>query len=148
VPTPAWRLRPTTEDDRGFLFALHRETLREYVDAVWGWDEDDQRRRFDEGFDPGQMQIIVEDAADIGYVRVLHRPDELFLAAIELAPTWQNRGIGSAIVRSLLDDARCEGKPLGLGVLRSNPRALRLYERLGLVVVEEADTHFRMRSHE
>ena len=37
-----WTLRPASAHDRDFLFDLHRATMKEYVDATWGWNDDEQ----------------------------------------------------------------------------------------------------------
>ena len=58
---------------------------------------------------------------------------------VSVAPAVQRRGIGAALIRSLLDEASVAGKRVHLDVLRANP-ARRLYERLGFRVVAE-DTH-------
>jgi GNAT superfamily N-acetyltransferase len=49
-------------------------------------------------------------------------------------PEMRGRGIGTALIRSAEDRARERGfQWLGLGVADGNPRAARLYERLGYV---------------
>jgi len=35
-----WSLRPAKASDYDFLVALHEATMREYVEQVWGWDDD------------------------------------------------------------------------------------------------------------
>ena len=35
-----FELRPATESDRDWLFALHQATMRESIAAIWGWDEE------------------------------------------------------------------------------------------------------------
>ena len=69
--------------------------------------------------------------------------DEIRLFRVFLLPSVQNRGIGTRLVRDLLDEAAAAGLPLRLRVLRVNP-ARRLYERLGFVLSGETETHFTM----
>jgi len=143
--SPAWSLRPATVADRDFLFEINRRTMREYVEAVWGWDDAFQARFFDEHFDPGgNRQIIQADRRDIGMVEVWDRPRDLLLASIRVLPEWQGRGIGSSILRWLLGRSARAGKPVALRVLKVNERARRLYEREGFRTVDETETHLRM----
>lgn len=62
---------------------------------------------------------------------------EIF-ANVAVAETWQEQGIGSALLQRQIDLARQKGrKRCRLNVAVSNPGAQRLYERLGFRVVEE-----------
>ena len=142
MPATALRLRPATEADRAFLWHLHRDTMRPYVEQTWGWEEADQRRRFDEQFQPDRKQIVLAQGKPVGMIDVEYRAQEVFLAVVELAPTWQGRGLGTRLVRSVIDNAG--DLPVSLRVLKANP-ARRLYERLGFTVVGETTTHYHMR---
>ncbi len=55
------------------------------------------------------------------------------------------RKIGSQLIKQELSKARGLGKPLRLRVLRES-RAIALYERRGLVMCAETDTHTWMES--
>lgn len=117
----------------------------EYVDAVWGWDDDFQARFFDEHFDVSSNRHVIEVSDEgIGTVEIWDEPARLVLASIRVAPEWQGRGVGTAIIRSVLSRGAAERKPVALQVLKVNPRAKQLYEREGFRVVEETPTHFRM----
>jgi len=140
----AYTLRPATLADFDFLFALHSAAMRAYIEPIWGWHEDWQLDYFREKFDSRQRQIIQVEGQDVGVLVVEHRPDELYLGLIELLPGFQGRGIGTAIVHELIDQARADGLPLGLHVLRTNTPARKLYERLGLRVVAEETNRYRM----
>jgi ribosomal protein S18 acetylase RimI-like enzyme len=118
--------------------------MRDYVDQTWGWDDAWQRRRFDENFDPLPLQIIEKDGESIGYVSVRRPSDEIFLAAIEIAPQHQKQGIGSQLVRELLDEADRSRLAVRLLVLKVNP-VRRLYERLGFQCRDETPTHYVMK---
>lgn len=140
----AYTLRPATPADFDFLFALHRAAMRAYIEPIWGWHEDWQLEYFREKYDTRQRQIIQVEGQDVGVLVVEQRADELYLGLIELLPDFQGQGIGAAIIRELIAQARAKGRPLGLHVLRTNAPARRLYERLGLRVVAEEPNRYRM----
>lgn len=140
----SYTLRPATAADYNFLFALHRAAMRAAIETIWGWHEEWQQEYFREKFDPQRRQIIQVEGRDAGVLVVERRPDELYLGLIELLPEFQGHGVGTAILRALIDQARAEGLPLTLHVLRSNGQARRLYERLGLRVVAEEGDRQRM----
>ena len=58
------------------------------------------------------------------------------LDSVAVAPGWQGRGIGSALIEFGLEQARGAAMVLETGT----PRNVPLYERLGFHVVEEADS--------
>jgi ribosomal protein S18 acetylase RimI-like enzyme len=141
----SWSLRPARADDYDFLIALHEATMREYVDRVWGWDDEEQERILRSRFRPEGWQIVQSENQDIGMLVVEDEPGGIRIAEIELLPAWQERGIGSAIIRWLMGKAARTGKPLTLRVLRVNERARALYVRLGFRPYKEIETHVYLR---
>jgi ribosomal protein S18 acetylase RimI-like enzyme len=146
MPLPDWSVRAATAADRDFLYELNRAAFRTYVDATWGWDEDQQVALFDERFDPSRRRIVQSGDTDVGELVVDERPDVIYHARIALLPEWQGRGIGTAIVASLLTKAAVAGKAVVLEVLHANPRAARLYEELGFQPTGRTETHLHMRA--
>ncbi|QPP09208.1 GNAT family N-acetyltransferase [Streptomyces bathyalis] len=125
-------LRLVTTADEERCFELHEAAMRPYVEQIWGWDQEAQRAFHAHAFSPDRWQIVTCDGQDAGMLHVEHRPAEIYLSRIELHPDHQGRGIGSRLIRTLLDQARREGKDLTLDVLAINQRARALYLRLGL----------------
>jgi GNAT superfamily N-acetyltransferase len=142
-----YALRQALAADARFLYALNRQTMRDYVCRTWGgWNEKFQAKYFAEQFDAAANQLIVVDDQPIGVLSVMREPGRFFIRALEILPAWQGRGIGTAIVVALLAEARDRGLPLELQVLKVNAGAHRLYERLGFQPTGETTTHIRMRA--
>jgi ribosomal protein S18 acetylase RimI-like enzyme len=141
----AYRLRAATPEDGEFIYQLRVDGLKEYVTQVWGWDEEFNRELFRQKFNSRSYQMIVVNDRDIGAVALEHRENETFLADIEIAREWRGLGLGTAIIREFLANARRQGVPAALQVLKVNP-ARHLYQRLGFQVVGETDTHYLMRT--
>jgi ribosomal protein S18 acetylase RimI-like enzyme len=140
-----YTLRLATVDDFDFLYDLHKVSLGEYVQATWGWDEAFQRKMFSEGFLQPPVSIILVDGQPSGSLTIASRPEDEYLAGIELHPRVQRRGIGASIVRLVIERAQARRVPATLRVLKVNVGARRLYQRLGFVVVGESETHYDMR---
>jgi GNAT superfamily N-acetyltransferase len=100
-----WRTRPISQADFEWAFTLHREALGSYVDRIWGWREETQRRMFGDGFDDRPRQVIEVDGERVGVLEVEDRPDEMYLTLIELTPAWQGNGLGAEILRWLVGRA-------------------------------------------
>jgi ribosomal protein S18 acetylase RimI-like enzyme len=137
-----YTLRPATDEDRDFLFRLRAAALGPYVAQIWGWNEDEQRERFERGFDPTHYRIV-QVVEDIGAIEVERREHEYYLSNIELLPEHQEKGIGSELIRSVIDEADRQNLPVILQVFKINP-ARSLYERLGFVTIGETSTHYQM----
>ncbi len=142
---PQISLRPATQDDHDFLWWLHRNTIRPSVEATWGWDEAWQLQYFKERYAPTRGQIVENAGEPIGYLVVERREASLFLALLEIAPAFQNQGIGTRLIADLVEEGRSLGLPVELHVLKANRSAQRLYERLGFVITEDREERFVMR---
>jgi len=134
-------LRPATEDDSEFAFQVKKAAFRKYVDNVWGWDENEQRRLHERRFDAQDVSIICVDGEAVGYLSSSTETDHLHLNQIFILPEYQGKGIGAECTRLMLDEARRLGLPARLRVLKVNPRARALYERFGFVRMGETETH-------
>lgn len=85
--------------------------------------------------------VIRCDGVDVGFVVVEDHGDLWWIEMIAIAPAHRGKGIGTAVLEELIEDAPV---PLQLSVLRANPRARALYERLGFQVISEDDERLRM----
>jgi ribosomal protein S18 acetylase RimI-like enzyme len=64
-----------------------------------------------------------------------HEPDHWYLPVIGIAPAWQGRGYGSALLRPVLE--RCDAERLPAYLEATTVRNRALYERHGFELVEE-----------
>jgi ribosomal protein S18 acetylase RimI-like enzyme len=126
-------LRPATDGDREFCFALHRATMREYVAAIWGWDDAVQRAYFDKGWDPTITRIVMHHGQSIGILKLEEQVGVTYIALIEIHPDYQGAGTGGLLVRELVAYAERCGRAVELDVLNVNTRAYALHQRLGFV---------------
>lgn len=136
--------RPATLDDYDFLYALRRAALKESVARTWGWDEAWQQTYFQERFDPAETEILQWQGQDVGTISVREEADELYLALLAILPEFQGRGWGTAVLQNLIHHAQHTGKTVTLHVLKTNPEAQKLYERLGLQIIAEEEYKFKM----
>lgn len=141
MQAPVMRSRPATEADRELCWRVVQQTMRPYIAATWGWDDADQRARFDAAFEPGDREIIELDGRPIGVLRVDSTGSPVRLLNIQLLPAFQRQGHGTAIIEAVV--RRAPERPVWLQVLKANP-ARSLYERLGFRVIGHTDSHWQM----
>jgi len=89
-------------------------------------------------------RIVTVGGADVGLLKVRREGDPWELMQVQLAPEWQGRGLGRALVERILAEAASARASVELDVLVANP-ARRLYERLGFRVVATEGASHRMR---
>lgn len=140
-----YTLRPVTEADYDYIYLLNSTTMRPYVEPIWGWDEEVQRSAFARRWNPDNQQIIIVEGRNAGRITLNETDELIYIAQINLLPEFQSKGMGSAVIESVKADAARKGKLVELRVLKTNPNAQRLYERLGFTVFDESDTHHWMR---
>jgi D-serine deaminase-like pyridoxal phosphate-dependent protein/GNAT superfamily N-acetyltransferase len=131
------RRRAATEGDVPFLLELRRQTMVQYllasgVPEAEAEHEQRVRLRFD------CAEIVLWQAEPIGLFKAIREGTDWTLLQIQLAPGHQGRGTGAQLVCELLLEAQQHGAAVRLSVLRANPAALRLYQRLGFRVLGEA----------
>ncbi|RZU11085.1 ribosomal protein S18 acetylase RimI-like enzyme [Kribbella rubisoli] len=141
------RLRPATLADDDFLYDLHRRTLGDVIEATWGpWNDDVQRQFHQAWFTPETIEIVLVDGQPAGMIQAGPADATTFyVSRIEIAPEVQDRGVGTALFRVLVERAKEAGSSaVELHVLELN-RARELYERLGFAVVAVEHPKIRMR---
>jgi GNAT superfamily N-acetyltransferase len=129
-------LRPATAEDLAFARRLYLDNMREATERVLVWDVARQTAGFDARFEPGEVSVIRLDGEDIGWMQVAEPEGEFFPKQFFVAPVFQRRGIGTALLRDLVARAAKAGKGVTLGVVKGNP-ARSLYERHGFQMASE-----------
>ena len=146
-------LRATTPEDGALLLEIYASTRLIELELVT-WDEN-QRRAFTKmQFDARQQQyreyypgadgrIILQRGQSIGTILVDRREREIVLVDIALLPEHRNAGIGTHLVKALLEEAAGAGKTVRLHVLAASA-AVNLYERLGFKKIRDDGTYLEM----
>ena len=137
------RLTPMTEADFEFSFRAKKEALGPCVAEKWGWDEEMQLQIHREHWSGRRFNFIVVDGIEVGTVWMSRERDHFRFGEFYILPDHQNRGIGTAVLESLLQEADAAQLPVRLEYLKWN-RVGSLYRRQGFIQVSENDTHFFM----
>lgn len=135
--------RPATEGDKAWLEELRREVYRDLFTATFGgWDEERHGRQWRECWERGSISIIESQRAPVGMLQLVEQPDALEIGELQVASTWQNKGIGTAVLRDTIAQARAQGRAVILSTGLRNAAARRLYLRLGFQETAQSETHF------
>ena len=133
--------------DGEYLYRLCEATMRVYVETIWGsWNAAVAAEALAKGASDGSFSSVMFNGVRVGAVSVERLDTHHQLEQLFIEPAFQNLGIGTATVRSVIAEAQREQKPVRLRVLASNPARL-LYERLGFVVTESTPQRHFMERH-
>ncbi|MWA15506.1 GNAT family N-acetyltransferase [Streptomyces sp. BA2] len=136
APAPGWALRAAEPTDVEAIAELRARVMRPDLERLGRFDEHRVRQRLRDSFSPLHTSVIVADGVFAGCVTLRPAEDGQWLEHFYLDPALQGRGLGSAVLRGLLDRADADGDLVRLNVLRGSA-AQRLYERHGFGVEEE-----------
>jgi ribosomal protein S18 acetylase RimI-like enzyme len=147
------RLRPVEAADRAFLVELYGSTREDELAQVQ-WD-DGARRAFVEhqfaaqdahyraNYPRATLDVVEVDGAPAGRLYVHRGPGDIRIMDIALAPAFRGRGIGTALLRSLIEEADASARKLSIHVEVNNP-ARSLYDRLGFLPAGEHGVYVLM----
>jgi GNAT superfamily N-acetyltransferase len=153
-PLGVLRLRAEQPDDREFRYRLFcdsrlpewyvvqldpavRERLMQHQFRA-------QTVSYNACFPNARFDIIELHNEPIGRI-VVDRPGTMVhIVDQAIVPRLRSKGIGTALMRALLDEAARTGVPARLKVASGNDPSLRLYLRLGFVPIEQSATYIEL----
>lgn len=138
------KLRSAMPEDFGAALSLYLDSMAPLTSPLMVWDEAKQSASFASQWKVEDVRVIVFEGRDVGWMQAAETDSEVFLQQLFISPEYRRKGIGSAVLRNLLDPWQTTGKPIVLMVLKNNP-ARSLYERFGFTVVGENGIKLRMK---
>lgn len=133
---PPWALRQALPEDVEPIAELRAVVMRPDLERLGRYDEHRVRQRLRDAYAPEHTSVIETAGSFAGSVARRPAEDGWWLEHFYLSPALQGRGIGSAVLREVLDRADAERLPVRLDVLQGSP-ARRLYERHGFTLERE-----------
>lgn len=144
------RLRPVVDSDRETLYRCYASTRTEELSVVdWTEAQKEQFLRmqfhaqsvhYEKYYPNATFQVILVDDEPAGRLYVDRWAQEIRIVDITLLPQFRGRGVGSALLRGLIEESTTAGKPLSIHVEKQNP-AMALYIRLGFRAVGEVGVY-------
>jgi ribosomal protein S18 acetylase RimI-like enzyme len=133
-------LRPVTEADRDFVLTVYASTrAAEMAMVPWTAEQKDafvksqfaaQTHHYAAEYPQATHEIICYDGVAAGRLYLDRRAQELHVLDVTIQPQFRNTGIGSFVLRQILDEARGGGKIVTIYVESFNP-SFNLFRKLG-----------------
>jgi ribosomal protein S18 acetylase RimI-like enzyme len=147
------RLRPVADADRAFLVELYGNTREEELDQI-PWPDGArtafveqqfaaQDQHYRANYPGATLDVIEVDGQPAGRLYVHRGPSDIRIMDIALAPAFRGRGVGTGLLRTLMDEADASARKLSIHVEMNNP-ARSLYDRLGFLPAGEHGVYVLM----
>jgi GNAT superfamily N-acetyltransferase len=140
-------LRPVTPADREFLISVYADTRAQELaqvpwdegqkDAFVRWQFQLQADEYNQRYPDARYDVILVDGVPAGRIWVGTDEKQIRLLDIAILAPFQNRGVGTQLLRRLMAEAAQSNKVLRHMVFVLNDNAHRFYERLGFVTIED-----------
>ena len=134
------KLALATDDDYEFSYQVKKAAEGEYIKRIWRWDESLQRRFHEKDWNENRPAIIKFAGKSIGTLSVVENEEYVQIGQFFILPEFQRKGIGSSLLRNVLEKADDASLVSRVAFLKGNP-VESLYERNDFHLVDETETH-------
>ncbi len=137
-------MRPTVtfaevgSSDLEDLAGIRVAAMRESLERVGRFDPIRARERLRSTFFPEHTRWIIFEGTKVGFCAVRPSPEGVHLDHLYIHPDYQSRGIGGAVLISIVSDAEKQGVSIFVGALKESA-SNRFYLRYGFLLRSEGD---------
>ena len=131
------------ETYKEFSYQVKKAAEGEYITSMFGWDENVQRSYHSKAWQQQKPDIITYDGKPVGTIATIESEDCIEVGQFFILPEYQNKGIGTYLLKSILEKADQLGMNVTLRFLKNNP-AKSLYVRNGFRIVDTSEILYYM----
>ena len=110
--------------------------MRESLEAIGRFDRERSVQRFRSSFAPENTRKLKLEGVLVGFIATTEKEDHLYLDQLYIHPKFQSQGIGSHIMKELIDSSEKKALPIRLGALRAS-NSNNFNQRHGFIVKKE-----------
>lgn len=148
------RLRPVAAADDAFILSVYASTRADELRQVpWTTEQKDafvkmqfaaQKQHYAASFPRASHDVVFLDEVAVGRIYVDRDAECLHILDVAVLPQYRNQGIGSELLRRLLDEAGQSGKAVTIYVETFSP-SVGFFERLGFQKDQEIGFQFLLK---
>jgi len=141
--------RPVRTEDGPTFAELRARAMRPSLEALGRFDPDRVRSRFLDSLAPEYTRSVFVEGQLVGVLVVRPVEDALLLDHLYVEPTHHGAGIGSAVLKTVVQEARAIGKVLRVGALKGS-RSNSCYLRHGFELQSQGewDNYYALQPNE
>lgn len=123
--------------DKLYIWDTYTDSMKDYIEKIWGWDDGWQKNDFETGFDRYETKILKLDQSKIGYIQFKCEPQETYISMLVIEPMHQSMGVGTKLLE-ILQPSSPNGS-LRLNCFTVNKGAYRFYLKCGFKILKMDD---------
>ena len=131
-----YKLVKAVQKDAAWVDELTVKTMRPWVEKAWDSPEAREHYYSLNKFDPENTSIIILNGKRAGRLTVRITETCLMLDELHIDDSFRGQGLGTEIIRDVLEIAEQKQLPVELKCLKTNPVRF-LYDRLGFRIKAE-----------
>lgn len=123
-------------DEFDSLFSVVKQAIYAHVDAVFGWNDDAQRKRLMYDYEPNWFNWIYQEGQRVGMLCFKPYDNALHVHLLVVFPEFQNQKLGEKVMNYVHHQAYLQGRGcITLSSFVRNEPAVRFYKSLGYRVI-------------
>lgn len=144
-------LRDADPDDQPFLLTVYASTREaELAQTPWTAEQQDAfvRMQFEaqdsfyrKQYPDADYKVILREGEPVGRLYIVRDDGLIRILDVTVLPEFRNRGIGSELIRGIVDEAAESDRKVHIYIETFNP-SLQLFERLGFKSIAEEGINF------
>ncbi|MGF7229874.1 GNAT family N-acetyltransferase [Arachidicoccus sp.] len=132
------KLVPATENDYERMYIIKEDSIKRYVEKIWGWDESVQKDFLKENTPFEEVEFVLFNGETAGFLQLHETSGGIFIQSLFIIEKFQQKGIGSYLLKEIISGR----KSVSLEVLKNNEIAFELYKKMGFAVKKEDDLKY------
>jgi ribosomal protein S18 acetylase RimI-like enzyme len=125
-------LKPILKHESDLRFSVVKEAIFQHVYAVFGWDDDFQRKRLIDEYDPTWFHWVYKNSQRIGLLCFKPYDNSYHVHLLIVLPDFQNQGLGHMTMDYVHQLAKAEQRiSISLSSFIRNKKAVKFYKKIG-----------------
>lgn len=132
-------------DEFDSLFSVVKQAIYAHVDAVFGWNDDVQRKRLMNDYESNWFNWIYQEGQRVGMLCFKPYDNALHVHLLVVFPEFQNQKLGEKVMNYVHHQACLQGRgSITLSSFVRNEPAVRFYKSLGYRVIGRDENFYSL----
>ncbi|WP_375753656.1 GNAT family N-acetyltransferase [Vibrio sp. HN007] len=139
------KLSQIAHSDSESIFSTVKTGLKPYIDAVFGWDDNFQRKRLLTEYEPHWFYWIFSGRQKVGMLCFKEYENSYHVHLLIVFPEFQRQGLGTHIMNYVHHLAKSESRStVTLSSFICNEKAVRFYQNLGYSIKQSEEYFYSL----